>query len=313
VISHLAYDPGPLVERLVADLDDLAKGRSGYSAGQARNYLINAGARLWSELVPAPLREQFWERQHRIRQLTILADKDAVPWELLYPMDPGHDAGFLVQQFPVTRAIFRWRAARTLSLWPPRFVLPEGSPHQAREEIDAVRRLLDPGQPASEVICGLDSLQDLIANGNFGLLHFACHNTHNQAGGSSITLGDVEFTPTLMTTAAITKVLANSAPTIFMNACRSAGLAASYNRLDGWATRFLEAGAAAFIGSLWAVTDEAAGQFAQEFYGQLQAGRSLGEAVMQARQVTAGQTDDPTWLAYTVYGNTRATVGSQRP
>ena len=100
VTSNLAYDPGPLVEHLVADLDDLTKGRSGYSAAQTRDYLINAGARLWSQLVPEALREQFWARQHRIRQLTILGDKDAVPWELLYPLDPGHDAGFLVEQFP---------------------------------------------------------------------------------------------------------------------------------------------------------------------------------------------------------------------
>jgi hypothetical protein len=103
----LSYDPAPIVERLVADLDDLAKGRTGYSAAQTRDYLLNAGAQLWTELIPPGLREQFWDRQQRIRQLTILADKDAVPWELLYPMDPGRDAGFLVEQFPVTRAIFR--------------------------------------------------------------------------------------------------------------------------------------------------------------------------------------------------------------
>ena len=118
VTSNLAYDPGPLVEQLLADLDELARGRSGYSAAQTRDYLVNAGARLWSQLVPAQLREQFWDRQHRIRQLTILADKDAVPWELLYPMDPGHDAGFLIEQFPVTRAIFRWLPSRTLNLRP---------------------------------------------------------------------------------------------------------------------------------------------------------------------------------------------------
>ena len=114
-----------------------------------------------------------------------------------------------------------------------------------------------------------------------------------------------------MTTAAIDQVLARSAPTVFINACRSAGLNATYNRLDGWASKFLEAGAAAFIGSLWAVSDGAAREFAQELYGQLQAGSSLGEAVMQARQVAASQPDDPTWLAYTVYGDPRATV-SQR-
>ncbi len=144
---------------------------------QTRHYLVNAGARLWSELIPAQLREQFWDRQHRIRQLTILADKDAVPWELLYPMDPGHDAGFLVEQFPVTRAIFGWRPTRTLSLRPTRFVLPEGSLPEAVAEIDAMRRLLDPGQPPSEVISALTPLRDLIGSGDFGLLHFACHNT----------------------------------------------------------------------------------------------------------------------------------------
>jgi CHAT domain len=311
VYSNLAYDPGPLVEHLIADLDDLTKGRSGYSAAQTRDYLVNAGARLWSQLVPEALREQFWDRQHRIRQLTILADTDAVPWELLYPIDPGHDAGFLVEQFPVTRAIFGWRPARTLRLQPTRFVLPEGSLPEARAEIEAMRRLLDPGQPPSEIISGLTPLTDLIGSGNFGLLHFACHNTYDPADGSSIRLGNVQFTPTLMTIAVIQKVLKLSAPTVFINACRSAGLAATYNRLDGWASKFLQAGAAAFIGSLWAVSDGAAREFAQEFYSYLRAGNSLGEAVMRARQAAASQVDDPTWLAYTVYGDPRATI-SQR-
>ena len=87
---------------------------------------------------------------------------------------------------------------------------------------------------------------------------------------------------------------------------------ATYNRLDGWASKFLEAGAAAFIGSLWAVSDGAAREFAQELYGQLQYGLPLGDAVMQARQAAASKPDDPTWLAYTVYGDPRATI-SQSP
>jgi hypothetical protein len=313
VTSNLAYDPGPLVEQLVAELDNLAKGRTGYTSGQTRDYLVNAGARLWNQLVPAQLREQFWDRQHRIRQLTILADKDTVPWELLYPMDPGHDARFLVQQFPVTRAIFGRRPTRRLSLWPARFVLPGDSLPEARDEIDAMRRSLDPGQSPDDVIAGLTPLQDLIASGDFGLLHFACHNTYDPAGGSSIKLGNVQFTPTLMSTAAINKVLARSAPTVFINACRSAGLNATYTRLDGWASKFLEAGAAAFIGTLWAVSDGAAREFAQELYGRLQARSSLGEAVKCAREAAASQPDDPTWLAYTVYGDPRATLSQQQP
>jgi CHAT domain-containing protein len=199
-----------------------------------------------------------------------------------------------------------------LSLKPARFVLPEGSLREALVEIDAVRQLLDPRQPPSDVISALTPLTDLIGSGGFGLLHFACHNTYDPVGGSSIKLGNVQFTPTLLEVAVIQQALKHSAPTVFINACRSAGFAATYNQLDGWARKFLEAGAAAFIGSLWAVSDGAAREFAQELYSQLQAGSSLGEAVMRARNVAASQPDDPTWLAYTVYGNPRATI-SQRP
>jgi hypothetical protein len=308
VTGNLAYDPGPRVEHLIAELEELAKGRSGYSAAQTRDYLENSGVELWRELVPKPLRDQFWDRQQRIRQLTILADKDTVPWELLYPLDPGHDAGFLVEQFPVTRGVFGQRPNPRLSLWPARFVLPAGSLPEARDEVDVMRQLLDPQQATDNVISALTPLQDLIEGGAFGLLHFACHNTYNPTDGSSITLDNLKFNPTHMNKVAINRALAHSAPTIFINACRSAGLAATYNRLDGWASKFLEAGAAAFIGSLWAVSDGAAREFAQEFYGRLKTGSSLGEAVMRARQTAASHPDDPTWLAYTVYGDPRATI-----
>jgi CHAT domain len=313
VTSHLAYEPGPLVEQLVGGLEGLAKGRSGYSAAQTRDYLINAGAALWQQLVPVRLREQFWERQHRIRQLTILADKDTVPWELLYPLDPGYDAGFLVEQFPVTRAVFGRRPARLLNLSPARFVLPASSPPEAAAEIEAMRRLLDPGQSPDAVISALTPLLEVIRGGDFGLLHFACHNRFDPADGSSITMDKRQFTPTLLTTAAIGKVLTRSAPVVFVNACRSGGHNPSYNQLDGWASKFLEAGAAAFIGSLWAVSDGAAREFAGELYGRLQAGSSLGEAIMSARQAAAGQPGDPTWLAYTVYGDPRAVITRSRP
>ena len=54
------------------------------------------------------------------------------------------------------------------------------------------------------------------------------------AGNSSIKLGNVQFTSTLLEVpAVIQKVLKRSAPTVFINACRSAGLAATYNQLDG--------------------------------------------------------------------------------
>jgi hypothetical protein len=310
VTSNLAYQPGPRVEQLVTGLEAIARGRAGYSAAETRDYLVNAGAGLWQELLPPQLREQFWERRDRIGQLTILADGDTVPWELLYPLDRGRNAGFLVEQFPVTRAVFGRRLPRSLRLSPAWFVLPDGSPAQAHEEVGALLRLfgLSYGPEPDRVIGSLTPLLDHIKAGDFGLLHFACHNAFDPAGGPAIALDRRLFTPTQLTTAAVGQVLAASAPTVFINACRSAGASPSYHQLDGWASKFLDAGAAAFIGSLWAVRDTTARDFAAELYGQLQAGAALGEAVMRARGLAAGEPGDPTWLAYAVYGDPRATL-----
>ena len=310
VPGQLAYEPGPRVESLVAELDRVAKGRAGDSASETRDYLREAGMGLWRELVPEQLRRQFWERQHKITQLTILADKDTVPWELLYPLDPGHDAGFLVEQFPVTRMVFRRRPARLLGLSPAWFVLPDGSPTRARDEVSELLRLLQiQSASGSEPVIGrLTPLLELIRAGNFGLLHFACHNAFDPASGSAISLDNRQFTPTHLNSAAIGQILAWSTPTVFINACRSSGLSPAYHQLDGWAGKFLEAGAGAFIGTLWAVRDETALKFASELYSKLQAGNPLGKAVMQARLAAANEPGDPTWLAYSVYGDPRATL-----
>jgi hypothetical protein len=270
---------------------------------------MDAGARLWQQLLPQQIRDQFWERQQRIRQLTIIADQDAVPWELLYPMDPGHDAGFLVEQFPVTRDLFdRPALRRSLRLRPARFVLPPGAPTRATAEIAALSGLIETGQPQASVLSEFSPLRKLITEGGFGLLHFACHNGFSLVGGPSIVLDNRPFTVTNMQSARIKRTLQSSGPLIFVNACRSAGQAATYNRLDGWADAFMQAGAGAFIGSLWSVTDEAARDFASEFYHQLTGGSPLGEAVAAARRTAASQPGDPTWLAYTVYGHPHATV-----
>jgi hypothetical protein len=310
VPSQLAYEPGPRVERLVAELDRLTKGRANFTASETRDYLREAGIGLWSELLPEQLRRQFWERQHRITQLTILADTDTVPWELLYPLDPGCDAGFLVEQFPVTRMVFRHRPSRSLSLSPPWFVLPGGSPSRARDEVNELLRLLGGQQPSGPqpVIGSLTPLLELIRAGDFGLLHFACHNAFDPSGGSAISLDNRQFTPTHMNSAAVGKVLERSMPTVFMNACRSAGASPSYHQLDGWANKFIEAGAGAFIGTLWAVRDSTAREFAGELYLNLKQGVPLGKAVMQARVAAASEPGDPTWLAYAVYGDPRATL-----
>jgi len=73
--------------------------------------------------------------------------------------------------------------------------------------------------------------------------------------------------------------------------------------------KFLEAGAAAFVGTHWEVRDESARVFAEEFYrALLEDGVDLGSAVARARKAIKDIPGDPTWLAYTLYGDPAATV-----
>jgi hypothetical protein len=307
---QLSFEPGPWVENLVNELERMAYGGAGYSRAETAAYLADAGTELWRNLLPEKLRQRLWERRDRISRLTILADNDKVPWELLYPNDPGHRAaGFLVEQFPVVRDVFeRPGLERSLNLRPPRFVRPDGSPPAADAEIGFLSELLGAGPADQAVISQPGALRELISRGDFGLLHFACHNSFSVDRGPSISFGDRSFTTTSMGTARADESLRSSAPLVFINACRSAGLAATYNRLDGWAEAFLQAGAGAFIGSLWAVGDKAARRFAELFYQQLLEGATLGAATLAARRAVAERAGDPAWLAYAVYGDPSATV-----
>jgi CHAT domain len=213
----------------------------------------------------------------------------------------------------MTRDVFeRPPPPATLNLRPSRFVRPDGSPPAAEREIDFLRELFET-TPPDDVIAEFGPLRELINRGDFGLLHFACHNNFCLDRGSSIMFGRRSFTTTNLETAKAGLTLRSAAPLVFINACRSAGLAATYNQLDGWAEAFLQAGAAAFVGSQWAVGDGPALKFAEFFYQRLMAGETLGQATLSTRRAASKRKGDPTWLAYAVYGNPRARMAQRAP
>ncbi len=80
-------------------------------------------------------------------------------------------------------------------------------------------------------------------------------------------------------------------------------------QMIGWAKQFMGAGAGAFVGSLWDIRSSSAQAFAEAFYHALIADHAtLGEASLKARQAIRDETGDPTWLAYSIYGNPSATI-----
>src|SRR5262249_27432589 len=188
-----------------------------------------------------------------------------------------------------------------------------GSRARARDEVAATRGVLGEqggkqvgqrgGQHGGSTIADLADLLDLLDAGSAGLLHFACHNTFSlEAGGSSIKMAGGPFVPQLLNSAVARRRLAARSPLGFVNACRSAGVSAEYPRMMGWAGQFMAAGAGAFVGTLWPVRSSRASLFAEAFYDALVAGHDLGQASLAARRSTKDDAD-PTWLAYTIYGN----------
>jgi CHAT domain-containing protein/tetratricopeptide (TPR) repeat protein len=303
----LLEPPWVRIRALIEKLEALAGG-SGRSAQRVRDELAAEGQRLWRDLVPEPMREQFWERRERIRQLTIVSDSDPVPWELLYPLKKGKPEGFLVELFPIVRAKFRHRRPQTLRGSPARYVLPPGSPVNALAELREVSRLLNDDHPT--ILNAREDLQHVLDQGGFGLLHFACHNTVEDDFGMGpwIDFGPEDrFALTDLERARILKPLEETAPLVFLNACGTAGQVALYVHLDGWAQAFLEAGAGAFVGSLWSVRDATARRFAEGFYRAMAVeGLPFAQAVYRARLEIGQEAGDPTWLAYAAYGHPMA-------
>lgn len=104
-----------------------------------------------------------------------------------------------------------------------------------------------------------------------------------------------------------------------MNACKSAGRGFSLTSIQGWAQKFLECGAAAFIGTMWDLNANIALKFSQSFYTNIALGMTLGNAVKEARKsckhncsVECGPNcnikEDPSWLSYQLYGHPYQTI-----
>lgn len=308
----LTAAPGAAVERTVAMLRRLASDTADYPPRTARRWVQETGVGLWRDMVPEQIQEQFFLLRDHIRTFTIATDNDVIPWELLYPLSQTQDHGFLVQQFPVLRWTYGQLRVPTVSIDAARYVVPPNSPRNAQDEIVKIQQILgaDSGKP--HAVAELDQLMALLDSADAGLLHFACHNTFAQdSGGSSIRMDGGAFVPLMLNSAVARRTLAKRRPLVFLNACRTAGVAPEYTQMMGWAGQFMAAGAGAFVGTLWPVRSSSAGDFAAAFYGSLRDGNNLGTAALDARRVIEDDAD-PTWLAYSVYGDPYA-VGLPNP
>ncbi|MFD7912443.1 CHAT domain-containing protein [Streptomyces sp. NPDC059752] len=281
------------------------------SGARLRRRLRAHGAELWRSAVPEAVQRQFWEEADRIATFTVLGAQDIVPWELLFPLNEGHEErGFLAEWLPIVRRVFGQERATDLSLDGAAFVVPPGSPADALDEVKALRAGFGTDVVDRGVFTDGEALVELIEHGYSGLLHFACHNSFGPTG-STVKMADGAFDPIDLAAAIQLRSLRPHHPLVFFNACRSAGEIDWFGSSLGWAPQFMRAGAGAFVGTLWPVRSSSALLFADAFYQELIVDRRpLGAASLAARQAITDQEGDPTWLAYAVYGNPAAVAAT---
>lgn len=309
-----------LADRLSALAARAGTELTGKEAVRMEEEVADLGVELYEQLFPAPLRQLYWEMKARrdageVRNLLIVSDEPWIPWELVKPYDvvDGNDVedDHLAGAWCMSRWLAGAAVPADLNVRAARLVAPMLSLDFVTSEMEYFGTLAARQIETAPPISTRAQFLELAEQGGAQLFHFATHGNYNQAfvDESPIVLeGDPLFPSDLTRRRA--RGLRREKPLIFLNTCHGARVGYNLTGLGGWAQRLVDhLGVTAFVGALWEVHDELASKFAQIFYEELWAGKTLGEAFFSSRQqVRAMQSANPTWLAYTLYGDPNSRV-----
>ena len=285
--------------------------------------MAEMGLELFEELLSEELQREYWQRIRPLREdgviqsLLITSDEPWIPWELIKPYQydintkEEVDDGFLAEDFQLSRWLAGNGPVDEIMIQTAQIVAPELDLHYVRQEknyFDSLKALGIDVEPP------LQSKNDVIRRAKTGgieILHFSTHGLFDAENPdrSLISLKDSALRPSDLSSRK-SKGLQDSRPLVFLNACHTGRIEVALTGLGGWAEKFVsQIGVSAFIGSLWEVNDQLAAEFAIKFYDELQAGKMLGEAFHSARlTIKERQPANPTWLAYTLYGDPNSKV-----
>ena len=302
------------------------------SSDDAKRRIQKLGQNLWEELIPTELKRLYAQEREQWRDgsLLILSDEPYLPWELVWPYDDEagawEDEGPWCHTLHLTRWLRKdergngnemapmWLEIQALAVLVPTYSKLGNLPFARQEEqtlLDLMQRHhLRRSGPTTP---NWDNVVDFLESGDYNWVHFAAHGSffpESPDGDSSLWLQeDHALSPQDLTGAAIRRHFRQQHPAFFFNACEVGRQGYALTRISGWANRLISAGAGLFVGPLWAVQDSSAATFAGAFYQALLGGQTVAGATRTAR-LAAQQLDDPTWLAYSVYGHPNARVRS---
>lgn len=296
--------PAELMKSCFQALNDLARQQGGDLPDAEKQAQLNTlGENLFGDAFPEALQRALWAMPSTITDLIITSDEPWIPWELArtYDLDTRAEGDFLCSRFHVARWLAGDGMVATLPNRQVTAIVPSSNLPYAAAELDALQAIQPGLISVTDVAASVAPVRQLLQSNLAGILHFACHgnldttdptNSALKLSGGSLRVADLSRS-----------VRYRQHPLVFLNACESGGLGFALSGLGGWAERFVRAGAGAFIGTLWEVNDALAAEFAATFYASLFQGAALGAAFAAAREaVRAKDSNNPTWLAYVLYG-----------
>lgn len=322
-------NPQEFLEHKFERLSQLAAedvvGLNGAQIRSAVAKMTAIGEELWEELLPNRFKEQYWAMikplrdRGTLRTLLITSDEPWIPWEMVKPWrsDPLDDSILETDDYwSASFQLCRWLAGRgpahRVEVTTARMIAPDLDLAFVDEEKKSFDSLQGKGIAIAKPLQSKSDVIELIATGGVELLHFATHGSFDPVNPNHshvLLADDAVLTPEELTGSAVRGLL-KSRPVVFMNACSLGQIGFSLTRLGGWAVSWINnVRVSAFIGTLWEVNDQLAAEFTQHFYANLFEDKTLGEAFHAARlAVRQRQQANPTWLAYTLYGDPNSRV-----
>jgi hypothetical protein len=309
---RLRVDPMAFFADFFAEIEALPLCTSQDKAVAARK-LAARGTDLFTRVFPEDLQKTLWSLRHSISSLVVQSEEPWIPWELckLNGEEDGRvtEGPFLCEAYSMTRWIPGMGFKQPLSLSNVALVVPEdsGLPF-AQTERDYILSLAGNDRQVSRIPATYLDVQSALASGDYDGLHFTGHGAarNENPDRAAMFLENREpFTPEDVS--GVVTNLRQGRPVVFLNACQIGRGGMSLTGIGGWARRFVDAGAGAFIGAYWNVYDQPAFDFARALYDRLLGGMPVGQAAKEARSAIR-PSGDPTWLAYTVFADPLAQV-----
>lgn len=287
------------------------------------------GDALYRDYAPAAFKQLYWRLRDRgvLKSIQVTSNSPTLPWELIRPQsdDGSRRDDFLGLSYRLARWAPRNLASQIdnplnamaftgVAAVVPAYADARALPFQ-QVEVDALSKLAGFRRFDGDFI----SFEKLIGETSAGFIHFSGHGALNEPGSGqpvfAIELANRQLLDPNTWSALTAGLATRGSPFYFFNACDTGRSAVLGGFVQGWGPAVLNSGASGFIGGMWPLSDRTAAAFSARFYGDMSEGLRAGPVyladVLRGVRGLFRETGDPTYLAYTFYGNANLRIVAQ--